>query len=338
MSNETSLQNDIEKKLQKIKKDKESLPELRQKLNSMSIKKNRHEYNVIKNRIKEIETAEEDYMLLVAPLFLQENETCNTNTSNNFFQNNNIITVEQGSNQGSIYKEYLKTIEKSISNQTRKAIKCSECNGCNLIYDDVEAQQICKDCGVAESVLSTTFGSYAEEQEAEYVNVFTYKRSNHFAEHLTQLQAKENTTIPPEIIESLRAEFKKERVKNASEINISKVRKALKKLKLNKYYEHIPHITNLLNGIPAPVIEPWLEDRLKLMFDEIQQPFENNCPKDRKNFMSYSFVLYKMCELLEQDHLLVCFPLLKSTEKLYEQDRIWKKICEELKWEYIRTV
>jgi hypothetical protein len=29
---------------------------------------------------------------------------------------------------------------------------------------------------------------------------------------------------------------------------------------------------------------------------------------------------------------------LKSKEKLYKQDQIWKKICHELSWEYIKTI
>ena len=32
------------------------------------------------------------------------------------------------------------------------------------------------------------------------------------------------------------------------------------------------------------------------------------------------------------------FPLLKSKEKLYQQDVIWKKICKDLQWEYIPTI
>lgn len=45
-----------------------------------------------------------------------------------------------------------------------------------------------------------------------------------------------------------------------------------------------------------------------------------------------------MSELLGEDQYLPCFPLLKSREKLYVQDQIWKKICEELKWQFIPTV
>jgi len=35
------------------------------------------------------------------------------------------------------------------------------------------------------------------------------------------------------------------------------------------------------------------------------------------------------------DEYLECFPLLKSREKLQQQDNIWEKICWDLQWEYI---
>jgi hypothetical protein len=81
-----------------------------------------------------------------------------------------------------------------------------------------------------------------------------------------------------------------------------------------------------------------LEERLRIMFKDIQGPFEKNCPPERKNFLSYSYVLYKFCELLGEDEYLQYFPLLKSKEKLYNQDVLFRKICEELKWEFIPTI
>ena len=64
----------------------------------------------------------------------------------------------------------------------------------------------------------------------------------------------------------------------------------------------------------------------------------NNCPTNRKNFLSYSYVLHKFCELLEYDHLLEYFSLLKSREKLHAQDLIWEKICNDLNWEFIPSL
>jgi hypothetical protein len=41
--------------------------------------------------------------------------------------------------------------------------------------------------------------------------------------------------------------------------------------------------------------------------------------------------------LLEMDEYLACFPLLKNRDKLYLQDKTWQKICDEMKWGFIKT-
>lgn len=50
------------------------------------------------------------------------------------------------------------------------------------------------------------------------------------------------------------------------------------------------------------------------------------------------YTLYKFCELLGEDEYLQYFPLLKSNEKLFAQDQIWRKICKDLRWEFIPSV
>jgi len=117
-----------------------------------------------------------------------------------------------------------------------------------------------------------------------------------------------------------------------------KVREILKKLKYNKYYEHVPHIINRLNGQNAPVMSREIEEKLRCMFKEIQPSFQKHCPKERSNFLSYSYVLYKLCELMELDEYLPSFPLLKNRDKLYVQDKIWEKICEDLQWQFIKSL
>ena len=93
-----------------------------------------------------------------------------------------------------------------------------------------------------------------------------------------------------------------------------------------------------INGKKAPVLTRQYEEQLRMMFKEIQTPFMIHCPDNRKNFLSYSYVLHKFCELLELDDLLSYFPLLKSREKLQQQDNIWEKICQSLKWQYIPSI
>lgn len=123
-----------------------------------------------------------------------------------------------------------------------------------------------------------------------------------------------------------------------SKLTPKKLRDILKKLDKNKYYEHVPHIINRLNGLPPPTISRETEEELRRMFKEIEETFIKYCPKNRKNFLSYSYVLHKFFQLLELDEFLPCFMLLKSREKLHQQDLIWKKICEELRWEFIPSV
>lgn len=95
---------------------------------------------------------------------------------------------------------------------------------------------------------------------------------------------------------------------------------------------------NHVSGIPLPIITKEQEEELRVMFKEIQIPFMKCCPKGRKNFLSYSYVLHKFCQLLELDHVLASFPLLKSREKLQQQDIMWEQICNDLGWEFHRSI
>jgi len=214
--------------------------------------------------------------------------------------------------------------------------ECEECHT-EMIFSANEAVFTCTQCGFQEFVLVDSDKPSYKDPPRE-VSYYAYKRINHFNEWLAQFQAKESTEIPQEVYEAICAELKKERILDYRTLSRQKVREILKKLKFNKYYEHVPHIINRLNGQNAPVMSREVEEKLRFMFKEIQPSFQKNCPKDRSNFLSYSYVLYKFCELLELDEYLSSFPLLKNRDKLYVQDKIWEKICEDLAWGYIKSV
>jgi hypothetical protein len=77
--------------------------------------------------------------------------------------------------------------------------------------------------------------------------------------------------------------------------------------------------------------------KLTQIFKEIQHPFEKH-KGTRKNFLSYSYTTYKSCELLGYNEFLPLLPLLKAPQNLLKADAIWKKICEECKYEFIPTL
>ena len=256
---------------------------------------------------------------------------------------NNVFNCKEtsGLQRKDIFNDYLIEVEKLniYRPMQKKREVCPVCPESNVFHFTDTSDLVCDECGIIIATLISEELTYREEQEtSEKIVNYSYKRENHFNEWLSQFQAQETTTIPPEVIEQLRNELKKIKVKVLDEITHARVRTLLKKLKLNKFYEHVPYITNIISGVKPPSMTQELEERLRIMFKDIQKPFDDNCPPERKNFLSYSYVLYKFCELLSEDKYLKYFPLLKSKEKLYQQDVIWKKICEVLHWEYIPTI
>jgi hypothetical protein len=213
------------------------------------------------------------------------------------------------------------------------------CNNCAIELTTIiqEGMMICASCGYQELMLVEQNRPIYRQSNKEASNQ-SYKRVNHFNEWVSQIQGKESTEIPEEIFEKILMEIKKEKIKDTLKLSYNKMREILKKLKFNKYYEHIYYIIYRLNGISPPNFSPELEEKLRNMFKEIQSPFLKHCPDKRKNFLSYSYVLFKFCQLLEKDEYLKHFSLLKSREKLHIQDQIWRKICLEVHWEFIQSI
>jgi hypothetical protein len=252
--------------------------------------------------------------------------------------NNKNVTHVNNTDKTSLVDEYLSlTNSQYVKKNLNENIEiCKECHN-SLTCLQHEAIMICEKCGYQELLLVEQNRPILK-QNAKDTSHFSYKRINHFREWCNQVQGKESTDIPDEIFEKILNEIKKEKIEDTKTITYTKMREILKRLRINKYYEHINYILNRINGIPTPQFSSELEDKLCLMFRDIQAPFLKHCPKDRKNFLSYSYVLYKFFQILGLNEYLKYFPLLKSREKLYLQDQIWKKICEELNYPIIPSL
>ena len=214
--------------------------------------------------------------------------------------------------------------------------ECMDC-GSDMMFSQNEAMLYCTECGMTEFILiDSDRPSYKDPpRESSY---YAYKRINHFNELLAQFQAKGSADIPQDVLEQIINELKKQRITDFKVIKYRQMREILRKLKMNRQYDHIPYIISRLNGSIAPIMNRETEEKLRHMFKEIQPSFQKHCPKNRRNFLSYSYVLYKFCELLELDDFLDSFPLLKNRDKLYQQSKVWQCICEEMGWEYIRSI
>lgn len=241
-----------------------------------------------------------------------------------------------------ILEEYLLKVDPLYIPSIKYESKLFFCPDCNYEMTLVpsEGVQVCEKCGKQENILiESDKPSYKDCNGDSGCTSYSYRRSNHYSEWLSQFQAKETTEIPEEVYEKILVEIKKERITNLETLTTQKIRQYLKKIKCNKYYDHAAYILYQINGVPPPTISKELEEKLKIMFKEIQAPFLEVCPrKVRKNFLNYSYVLHKFVELLGLDEYKKYFPLLKDRQKLHETDMIWKKICEKLNWEFYKSI
>jgi Zn finger protein HypA/HybF involved in hydrogenase expression len=252
------------------------------------------------------------------------------------------ISNDLGFRRDKALEHYMSALNpESVQHESNIASSIAEdfgmCPVCNTEMFLNDTYLDCPDCGFRDFILVDSEKPSYKDPPRE-ISYYAYKKINHLNEWLAQFQAKETTEISQVVLDQIRTELRKERIVDMSKLKPSKLKEIIKKLKLNRCYDHVAHILNRLNGISAPVLSREVEEKLRFMFKEIQFSFVKHCPAKRSNFLSYSFVLYKFCELLELDEYLPCFPLLKSREKLYMQDKIWQKICEDMGWEFIRTV
>ena len=357
-----SLHND---KINSIENNIISINNLKKELNDLSIlKKNNDDINeninldnrivFLKNKINNYNNDEYtnyylDNALLLSDYYNNEQKFSTSNNKNK--KNNNKKSVlefmqiseedknnKNNNNYNDIIHQYMVNTNDEYTNNS----EISNLNICKICKDKLTIKQndselICDKCGYTEKIIyNLDSNTYKDPiRESTY---FAYKRINHFNEWLAQFQAKETTDIPKEVYDNINKELKKNKNFSYSNINYNSIREILKKLEYNKYYEHIFHIIYIITGEKAPILNRHTEEKFRSMFKEIQQPFQKHCPKTRSNFLSYSYVLHKFCELLELKELLECFPYLKSNEKLRQQDAIWKNICKELKWEYIPSI
>jgi hypothetical protein len=318
-------------KLQEFEKEYKSLPEkealLEQLRTKYKISRNNAELFYLKKEIEDLEktvnsiknrTEYSEYQLK-AMYYLDEYKNSETN-------------------KGQLSKNYLQEClsEGLIESSSNDLLICKDCNT-NRIINRREAIALCESCG---TVVNYQDGELCAEfsDEIEVLSPFSYRRINHFKEWISMLLARETSSPPQEVIDKLLLELKKYKIFDKNQITQKMIREHLKKLGYNKMYEHIPLIIHKICGTTPPKISKELENRLIKRFEEIQVPFEKHKPPERKNFLSYSYCIYKFLELEEQDQLLKNLSLLKSREKLHIQDKLFEKICKELGWKFISSV
>jgi hypothetical protein len=216
---------------------------------------------------------------------------------------------------------------------------CATCNG-ELIFDHRTGSTTCTMCGVSRAggmglgVQQTFADSQASSRTAA-----PYERIAHFKEFIARLEGTERTEIPEVVVNTLLLQCAMHRIDPIREherVTYTFVRGALQRTGFCQFFENTTQLIGLLTKRQSRRFTDEEKAQLTRIFREIQVPFERHKGK-RKNFLSYSFTLYKLCELLGMREFLPYLPLLKAPANLLAADALWEKICHDLDYEFVRT-
>lgn len=216
---------------------------------------------------------------------------------------------------------------------------CRMCYNQDLRINNTEGTLVCGNCGfiadfnVKIDELSSYSQSYAvmtsNSRQQQTIprkhSESMYKRCNHFKETLLRLQGKERVKITSDQLHMIRTEIKKRNLDTA-ELTAETMKKILRSLSLQRFYNHVYYIIMNITGYPLVSLDLNHYQTLLSMFIKIQRPFAIHAPR-RSNMISYLYIIKKLCEILGWTEISSCLPHLKSRTKLLQQDEIWKKVC-----------
>lgn len=342
----------------------ETLPDKKNLLAQLVRKKNgirtkySNEYHYLCKKIQELESEINDivnnshqinYLMKAASHFLEYSSANNQNTQiiddNKGELINGFFIKKNKTNKGKICKEYIKECigdgyslnTKSSELEINQELTCKNC-GVEKLTNPRESYASCPMCGEVTKYQDTQNNKGEYSEEVEVLSPFAYKRINHFKEWINTLMGREGSGPSQDVIDKLLRELRKDRITRREDVTYERIKYYLKKIKHPKLYEHIPAIIFKICKIPPPPISPETEEKFFEMFQKIQNPFEKCAPSWRKNFLSYPFIIHKFSQLLGETHLLANLQLLRSREKLYQHDKIWKGICKELGYKFIPSL
>lgn len=214
---------------------------------------------------------------------------------------------------------------------------CARCMSTDLRFSQWQDTMTCAACGEIHSEhhsLGDPGRPTSRDGRPREHSHNTYKRMNHFRFWLNRLQGHESTKLDAPTLESIRAVLAED---PTSAITYDRIRAALRRLRLQRYYNNTYSILRRLTGEALVEFSPQHETQLLEMFRQIQQPFSNH-RDSRVNMLGYVYVIRKFCEILGWQDLAVQLPHLKSREKTRSQDVIWKHVCQELGLPFYRSI
>lgn len=262
-------------------------------------------------------------------------------------QTQTFVARKENSEKFLLYQKYRANIDPdhvyAPSNLINEENYCFDCESFRVLHTD-DATMICEKCR-SQTIMSIFPERPSAKDPPAESHLYQYKRYVHFCDCLDNLQGKESASIPKTVLDTVTMEIHRTRMDTKldylTEEDIREFLKKHKNKKFDQYYDHATQILFKITNMQPIQMTPEMEENLKIMFIAIQEPFDLFKDK-RRNFSSYSYIIYKFCQLLEYKDFLPKLRLHKDHQKLHEHDMIWKKICEhmggeEKGWKFIKS-
>lgn len=240
-------------------------------------------------------------------------------------------------------EDFLYELEHPIQKQPVYSNNPYRCQFCEvlLIADKSNGFDFCPVCGNVTDLLP------GDIEYKTSVKEYPYRRINNFINHLRLLQCKKSVDISTKDFKVIRLYTEVFGLDNAL-----KYLSAIKGHNFKKYKTNINFISHILLGSSVPMFDRATEGKMIDMFKQLEEAlgaptlssgvrarkgenvFQRHC-QNRRNFLSYNYILYKFCQILGvNDDIKNKIKLLKSQKKLKELEHIFENVCKQTEWKF----
>ena len=165
---------------------------------------------------------------------------------------------------------------------------------------------------------------------------YTYTRKGHFIDAIKRFQARQNTTIQPDVYSLLQKEIAAHGLTSGTATK-EHIYEFLEANRLSRHYGDINLIYSVLTGKRAPDISDY-ETQLLDLFDETEDAYEQVKDPNRINSLNVNFKLFKLLQKLGYPCKRDDFYILKTAVKWSEHENKWEEIRLLKGWNYIPTI
>ena len=220
---------------------------------------------------------------------------------------------------------------------------CEECEKDSLIYED--GRKVCEDCGlqttdyVGDYYTQNTYACHANgekrratagEGSSSLENKHIYDRMSNFKTQLRQLQGQGESKLDPNILTYL---LNASKWIKKDKIDCEWICTQLKKCKGGKHIPDRQRLAKIVSGgqykppdLGHEIVQQLLGDFEKLCISYDSWISHEGKHSARKNFMSYSFVVYQLlCRYNLRKHT-KDLRMIKNPDRLQEQVALWKVV------------